>query len=126
MEAMHYEYLLRRVYNCGRHGVDGADADYYRSMEFAEAVLDDPNWGKSKQDKEYEFRKAFAGIKMYVVKALRDGLKKVQYRVTKKETEKLETMQSEVSSIGFYNKKRLNEIIDDADEIFRKHGLEIG
>lgn len=36
MEAMEYEFLLRRVYNCGRRGVSGADADIYRQMEHAE------------------------------------------------------------------------------------------
>ncbi len=32
MKALNYEYLIRRVYNCGRYGVDGADADIYRGL----------------------------------------------------------------------------------------------
>lgn len=35
MEAMIYEILLRRIYNCERGGVPGADADVFRKMEHA-------------------------------------------------------------------------------------------
>lgn len=32
-DAMHYEYLIRKVYNCGRGGVHAAEADTYRRFE---------------------------------------------------------------------------------------------
>jgi hypothetical protein len=31
--AMDYEILIRKAFNCGRHGVYGADADIYRRYE---------------------------------------------------------------------------------------------
>ncbi len=31
--AIMYEYLIRSAYNCGRYGVQGADADIYRLLE---------------------------------------------------------------------------------------------
>lgn len=79
-------------------------------MEHAQGFLTDPNWGKSQEEKEYDFRKAFAEVKMFVEKALRDCLKRVQYRATKKEIEQLENMQSELGSIRFYDKVRLDVI----------------
>ena len=31
--AMSYEYLIRRIFQCGRYGVAGANADEYRRLE---------------------------------------------------------------------------------------------
>ena|SRR3990167_7742885 len=36
--ALAYEYLIRRVHQCGRYGVEGADADIYRELENAEVL----------------------------------------------------------------------------------------
>lgn len=38
-EAMDYEYLVRRAFQCGRFGVVDANADNYRGLESAEAVM---------------------------------------------------------------------------------------
>ena len=38
VDAMMYEYLVRRAYRCGRYGVAGADADLYRSYERKEIL----------------------------------------------------------------------------------------
>ena len=124
MDAMEYEYLLRRVYHCGRHGAKGADADIYRKLERAEVNLTNANWNKTQEEKEHDYNTAFAEVRMFVRNAFREGIKQVQHKTTKKEIEKLESMQTEVSSIGFYDKKRLDEIIEEADDIFRTHGLE--
>lgn len=35
IDAMDFEYFIRRVYKCGRHGVANADADIYRKFEYA-------------------------------------------------------------------------------------------
>ena len=37
MDALGYEYLIRRAHYCGRYGVHGADADTYRSYEREES-----------------------------------------------------------------------------------------
>jgi hypothetical protein len=124
MNAMSYEYLLRRIYHCGRHGAKGADADVYRKLEHAEMHLTNPNWNKTKEEKEYDYRVAFAGVKSYLVNALKEGFKQVQYKATEKEIEKLESIRTELNDIDFYHKKRLDEIIGEADKIFKGHGLE--
>lgn len=124
MNAMSYEYLLRRVYHCGRHGAKGADADVYRKLEHAEMHLTNPNRNKTKEEKEYDYRTAFAGVKTYVSNAIREGAKQVQYKATQEEAGKLEGMQTELNDFAFYDKKRLDEIIREADKIFGEHGLE--
>lgn len=121
---MSYEYLLRRVYHCGRHGAKGADADVYRKLERAETHLTNPNWNKTKEEKEYDYRVAFAGVKSYIGNALKEGFKQVQYKATEEEVGKLENIKTELNDIGFYDKKRLDEIISEADKIFKEHGLE--
>jgi hypothetical protein len=126
MEAMVYESLLRSVYNCGRSGKKGADADIYRKMEMAERFLTDTNWNKPKHEKEYDFRKAFVEVKTYVRKALIDGLKQVQTRASKEEIERIETMEATLQRLDFFNKIELDIIVDTADEIFSKNGLKEG
>ena len=124
MDAMSYEYLLRRVYHCGRGGVKGADADIYRKLEHAATYLDDSNMKGTKEKKQQDYFNAFAEVKMYVRNALREGIRQVKHRTTKSEFTKLEAMEEEVHSIKFYDKTGLDEIIEEADDIFRKYGLE--
>jgi hypothetical protein len=124
MDAMGYEFLIRRVYHCGRHGVKGADADVYRKLEKAEINLTNVHLNKTREEKEHDYNTAFAAVRMYVGNAFREGIKQVQHMTTKEEMDKLEGMQAEVNSISFYTKKRIDEIIGEADGIFRKHGLE--
>lgn len=124
MEAMDYEFLLRRVYNCARHGVKGADADIYRKMDMAQRHLDDPNWGKSKEQKEHDFYSAFIRVKDHVAIAINKGISQIDYKATEEEINTLKAMLETLRKHNFYNKEKLDDIIDDADEIFRKHGLE--
>lgn len=123
MEAMSYEFLLRRVYNCGRHGVKGADADIYRRMDMAKRHLDDPYWGKSKEQKEHDFYSSFIQVKDHVANAIKKGLEQIDYKATEEDINSLKTMLAALREHNFYDTEKLDEIIDNADEIFRKHGL---
>jgi hypothetical protein len=126
MEAMNYEYLIRRVNQCGRHGVKGADADIYRRMERAETHLTNPYWNKTQEEKEHDYRISFTEVSRYVSKAIKNGIDQIEYRATEEEKDQLKKMVKEVDDFDFYNKKRIEEIIDSSDEIFRKHGLNMG
>ena len=124
MDAMDYEYLLRRIYQCGRHGAKGADADIYRKLERAEVNLTNVHWNKTQEVKEHDYYTAFAEVRMHVRNALREGVRQVEYRLSDEEIKLFEKIREEVNKLGFYNKKRLDEIIDQADDVFRKYGLE--
>lgn len=120
MEDMEYENLLRAVYKTGRDFSNGADADIYRNMEYSQRVIEDPNWGVSKQDKEYDFRVKFAKVRNNVRNALSEGTKKIQ--CTEEESKELTSM---ISTLGhrFYDKEELDKIIIRAVDIFAKYGL---
>lgn len=124
MDAMAYEFLIRRVYQCGRNGIEGADADIYRKMEHAESHLNDPHWRKTKEEKEYDYRSAFVEVKNHVANAIKKGSEKVKFKLSKEEESHLYRMLNTVRRIDFYNKEELDEIIDKADEIFSKQGLQ--
>ncbi len=125
MKAMNYEYLIRRVYQCGRDASRGANADIYRKLEHAEKHITDSGQQESQEQKEYAYRTAFAGVKYYLGQALREGLRKIERRLSKQALNKMEDMQSELRSISFYDKKRLDEIIVAADDTFHKNGLNL-
>ncbi|KMQ70152.1 hypothetical protein [Chryseobacterium koreense] len=54
--ALSYEYLIRRVYQCGRYGVAGANADEYRRLERTHNYLKN---NKSKVKSEDIFKYGF-------------------------------------------------------------------
>jgi len=77
MEAMEYEFLLRRVYRCGRNYSNGADADIYRSMEHAHRNLETKTLYFTQDEREYQFQKAFAAVRMNVRDAIEAGIKQI-------------------------------------------------
>ena len=123
---MEYESLLRSVYNCGRGEVKGADADIYRRMEMAERHLTDTHWMKTEGVKREDYRTTFIEVRMYVRKALRDGLEKIKNNVTQEEGELIDDMGTMIHDPNFYNKIELDRIIGTAVFIFFKNGLKAG
>ena len=126
MEAMNYEFLIRRVNHCGRHGVKGADADIYRRMERAERYLTDSNWLKSKEGKEHNYKISFGEVNRYVSRALKDGINQIENTISEGDKAILKEMISEIDDFDFHNKIRIKEIIENADKLFRNYGLQMG
>lgn len=120
MEEMEYETLLRAVYITGRDFSNGADADIYRDMEYSQRVIEDPNWGVSKHDKEYDFRVKFTRVCNNVRNALSEGKKKIQ--CSDEHNKEITTMISTLSR-RFYDKEELDKIIIRAVDIFANYGL---
>jgi hypothetical protein len=79
--AMDYEYFIRRVYQVGRYGVDGANADDFRDLEHARSLyLHDEEAEKSGKSKlrttptaklKKEYEKELKEVAEYVRGALR-------------------------------------------------------
>lgn len=79
--ALRYEYLIRRVYQCGRHGVDGANADIFRRLNHAEDSfrMDKENQinrrprlsTKSLEELEYDYDCKCGEVAMYIDRAIR-------------------------------------------------------
>ncbi len=71
MDALFYENLIRRVFDCGRTMKNGADADIYRKLAMSFQAMDNPNVSGSKESKEYHFRGDIAVVRGYVSNALK-------------------------------------------------------
>lgn len=122
MEAMSYEFLLRRVYECGRNNSNGADADIYRRMSHAYADLSIKSMYRNDDDREYEFRMHFAGVRENVAKAIATGIKKMKYEANEEDIKQLEAMTDKLT-LTFYDKQELDIIITKANDLFSKYGI---
>lgn len=124
MESMYYELLIRAVFQTLRTHKNGADADIYRGMEHAHRELTAKTKIGSQDDREYEYRKAFAAVRMNVEQALKKGMDSIKYSAS---PEELETLNEMISSFTFefYDKEKIDQIIIRAIAIFRNHGLEV-
>lgn len=125
MEAMNYEYLIRRVYNCGRTNINGANADIYRIMEQLFHNFETKNLFEKQTDREYEFRKVFSKVRRHVDDAIAVGIKKIEHVANEEDLDKLLDMSTELD-VQFYDKVRIDNIIHLSNDIFHKYGLEIG
>jgi len=118
MDALFYEYLIRRVFNCGRTSKNGANADIFRKMERSFHSIETSYMLGSKEDKEYTFRGNFAEVREYVSWALLKSLN----RISGEAAAKIKELLSELN-MDFYDKERLEEIIKEANDIFIREGL---
>lgn len=121
MDAMDYEFLLRRVYDCDRHGANGdADADVYRKMEHAINLYgaqkraienkEPPVWADSLDNLEYDVRVQVAKISSKVRSALQTQINKTYDDDLKA---KLEEFLSKLHTRDV-NKELIDEIIDES------------
>lgn len=112
------------VYHCSKGGTKGANANIYRDMETTERFLTDVNWKRTEAEKKHNHIVTFGIVRMYVRNALRDGLEKIKYSAPTDDIAKIEAMQEILYQSDFYNKAALDVIINKADQIFYKNGLE--
>lgn len=86
MDALHYEYFIRRAHQTSRYGVAGADADNFRSLEksygfyksekeLAEKGLP-KQWNKTIEELAHDYAINSGKISAYVKTAIDHSLKK--------------------------------------------------
>jgi hypothetical protein len=123
MDAMDYEFLVRAAYDCGRSGSPGADADIYRSMELALALLDEPKIStKSVNELDLEYRYAAAKVRRYTVDAINKGISRIYDTADRQALEQLAAK----LHVREFRKDVIDKVIDEASEIFSKHHIEPG
>lgn len=122
---MEYEFLLRKVYHCGRSSAKGADADIYRDMEHAHTDLTTKVMYATQSEREYEYRKRFAKVRRHVDDAIAEGIRQIKYSASKEDVERLQAIAGKLN-FDFYNKEELDKIIKEANDIFHKYGLSEG
>jgi hypothetical protein len=121
MDAMDYEFLLRKVYDCDRHGANGdADADVYRKMEHAINIYEaqkkaienkePPVWADSLDNLEYDMRVQLSRISSKVRSALRKQIGNTYNDELKGKLEGLELRLQDRN----ISKELIDEIIDES------------
>ena len=116
--AMSYEFLIRRVFHCGRYGVAGANADEYRRLERAYQYLANNKTPKSEHIFNFGFE--CGQICAYLNNAIEKFHKDYENELTAKEKSKIDEIK--VSLI----QGKLPEIqkaIKDAEKIMIDHNL---
>ena len=123
MKALEYEYLLRRVYNSGRDYNSSADADIYRKMDRAYLHLKSPYHTNAQEGKEYEYRCTFSAVRNHISQALAAGIKQIKHQAAEEEIQQLQKIAG-MLRMDYYDREGLDQIIEEADEVFRKYGLQ--
>jgi hypothetical protein len=71
MDAMNYEFLVRRANDCARNRSKGADADIFRALEHSESRYKaNPNAG----DNQEKYLASLYEVKKFTVDALNKGI----------------------------------------------------
>ena len=117
MEATEYEFLLRRIYNRGRRGVPGADADIYRKMEHAKRAysLDLENIrnrtmrisSQPIDEMQHEYGRECVSLWLYISNAVRKAIQEYGYKLTKDELSELTKLAKRPTDLS---KKVIDEI----------------
>lgn len=128
--AMKYEYLIRRAYQCGRHGVAGADADTYRRLlrnasiyySEKEAIKNNTErlWNKSETEMFADYMLACGEIKAYIFTAIGQVKRKYEDQLTDDQYNKLEDIEVSISKPDL---EKITNGIVRAEAVFLELGL---
>jgi len=121
---MKYELLLRQVYHCEKNFSNGADACIYRAMEQAHIDLKTNVIYTTQLEQQQEFKKRITTVRNYVSKAITDGILQINHLASSDVIRELESEQ-EILTVSFYEKEKLDEIIDKVSKLFHINGLVI-
>ena len=128
--AMNYEYLIRRIYGCGRHGVEGADADIYRKLSRAYALYNSEKeaienkqprmWNQSLDELAFELGASVGQVAAYIKVALEKVLTDSTLSLRDEQRELLEECKSNLFNPTF---EKINSSINKAEKTLVEVGL---
>lgn len=127
---MNYEYLIRKAYNCGRHGVIGANADIYRRYQrdlnlYNASIKEIENkesrsWLKEIKLMAFEVSMRSGLIIAYIKMALNHVRKEFEDEIDIKRFDLL------ISKLSVPTKENIDEVIKEAHIIFNELELKVG
>lgn len=130
IDAMDYEYLMRRALQCGRSYDKGADADIYRRLERssslfkqatdAKAAGQSSTWGKPVPELEQEYRSRLYEVSDNVDRAIAIVLR--EHSFTEQQRQALEECRKKLIQPTF---GALDEVIDKAQDIMVGAGIKL-
>ncbi len=132
-DAMGYEYLIRKAYNCGRFGGPGANADVFRGYETAQVRYRE-NMNALKNNKPKTWKKpieelAFiagqeAGeVATYINVALEHVQKRFEDQLSSKQEEIFEELRMLLTDP---TEKNIGDVLEKGHELFQELNLQIG
>lgn len=117
---MNYEYVIRRVFKCGRYGVSGANADIFRSLERSYVInRDNSNLDKSE---DFLFRYAFScgEVSTYLKTAIEKFAKDYEEKFSGEENEEVENL---ISLLNNARMEQIDEVIYRVGILMKTYGL---
>lgn len=117
-EAMMYEILIRRAFNCQR-GKKGGDADIFRAL-FREEYLANENPYDRKAQNAFEKRKQ--SVRNYLIKALEKGIARLGKK--KDKIQAVTNLNELIEAINVSNNSNeFSNVISEAMELFMEHDI---
>lgn len=124
MDAMHYEYFIRRAHQTARYGVAGADADSFRALERSyghfksEKELSEKGlpkkWNKSNDELAHDYAINCGKISAYIKTAIDHSLKKYGELLSDEKYNQLEECKMQLINPTY---ESICQAIKTADEI---------
>lgn len=127
---MNYEYLIRRAYNCGRHGVAGANADVYRGLErnharYTQAMHEIENdlprtWGQDITEMNYNLGVSSGEVSAYISSAIKKVEADHADNLSEEQIAELDNCKAELNSP---NMDVIEDILERAETVMLDLGL---
>jgi len=90
MDALNYEYLIRRAFQCGRYGVPGANADTYRALERSYVLSRDNNTPALHDELLIKYAFDCGEVSTYINVAVEKFSKDFEEQLTEEENQEIE------------------------------------
>ncbi|HIB36344.1 hypothetical protein [Mesonia sp.] len=130
MGALEYEYLIRRAHNCGRYGVEGANADEYRALERSSALYAtalneiENNLPRTRRtdikDLAFNYGKNAGEISTYIRIAIEKVQSDLEGQLNEEEQEELENCKADLNEPTIV---QIDGVIERAQAIMIDHKL---
>ena len=120
MDALSYEYLIRKAYNCRRGGAGGkAEASIYRKMERVEKARKTRISINSDKELEYNYRSASLQVSMNINEALIKVIN--DFHFTDKNRKIKDTLEKLTDNLYMStDRKIIDNTIKNAHDIFKR------
>ena len=130
MRALNYEYLIRRVYHCGRYGVDGADADIYRGLGrvygmYTASLNELENnlprtWNQDINDLAFNYGVSAGEVAQYIKNSIRKVILTFGNDLTQAQIDEFNEC---ISDLDVPKMDIINDVIDRAEQIMADLGI---
>jgi predicted DNA-binding protein len=123
MDALNYEYLIRRCHQVGRYGVAGADADTFREFERSYILVTSEKdlaakgqpkqWNKTIEELNIDYATNAGKVSAYINTAIEKAMKDYEDKLSDEQYEVLEQCKIQLISPTY---DKICNVIKQAEE----------